>query len=383
MMRRAAWVLGVFVAVTCPLLRAQADETVTGVVREGAIDLSGTWRCKAVAQVEDSLFAPATDDGAWQSVQAPARWADQKVNAEKLPVVVYRRTVKVAAEWQGRQIGISAWFCAGDSLVYVNGQEVDPDGPPNALSADVSSLLRYGQDNLIAVSTTVDGIRELAEAGPPLLGPLGQKHLTRVIRTEVSIPAQPRPLAASLYAPEGGKQLPLVIFAATGHADYSIKDDWRFLNDDLARLGYASLAVVFSKFTPQEFQAVFQYAAGLESVDHSRVSLVGAMKATRPAALAGIANPDVRTVVLVSSARIPEIAQLGQRPVLFVCGDKEASVPALSAARDMAGMLAGPHDIAVLASTESGVALLDSSWNGLREAILGWLSKYLRGRPAN
>jgi len=86
-------------------------------------------------------------------------------------------------------------------------------------------------------------------------------------------------------------------------------------------------------------------------------------------------------VVLVSSARIPEIAQLGERPVLFICGDKEASVPALSAARDMSGVLAGPHDIAMLSSSGSGVALLDTSWNGLREALLAWLGKYLRAQP--
>ncbi len=382
MMRHSAPVL-ILAAATVwvvPALPAAADEVVIGVVLQGAIDLSGTWRCKAVPQVEDSLFAPGTDDSSWQSVQAPGRWTDQKVSSDGMPAVVYRRTVSVPADWQERRIGITAWFCGGDSLVYVNGQEVDPQGPPNALYADVSSLLRYGQDNLIGVSTTGDGIRELAEAGPPLLGPLGERHLTRVIRTDVSIPTQPRALAASLFLPEGARRLPLVIFAATGHADYSIKDDWRKLNDDLARKGYASLAVVFSKFTPQEFQAVFQYAAGLDGVDHSRIALVGAMKATRPAVLAAAANPDVRTVILVSSARVPEIGQLGARPVLFICGDREATVPALSAARDMAAALAGPHDIAVLTSTESGVALLDTSWNGLRSAILGWLGRHLGER---
>ncbi len=370
--------LTVFLALAlCATAFAAADDLVTGVAREGAIDLSGAWRCAAVPQVGDSLFSSSTDDSTWQSVQAPGRWADQKANAEGMPAVVYRRTVKVPADWKGKQIGIAAWFCGDGSLVYVNGQEVDPSGPPNAMYADVSSLLLYGQDNLIAVSTTGDGVRELAEAGPPLLGPIGQRHLTKVVRTDISIPVQPRALSASLYRPDGGQDLPLVIFAATGHADYAIKDDWRQLNDDLARKGYASLAVVFYKFTPQEFQAVFQYAAGLEAVDHSRIALVGAMKATRPAALAAIANPDVRTLVLVSSARIPEIARIGERPVLFICGDKEASVPALSAARGMADSLAGPHDIAVLSSTESGTALLDTSWNGLRAALLGWLAEHL------
>jgi len=380
MMRHPVVILIVVTAWTGAVLQGFADDVATGVISEGAMDLRGTWRAKAVPQVEDSLFAPDTDDSAWQSVQAPGRWADQKINPGGAPAVVYRRTVKVPAEWQGKQIGISSWFCAADSLVYVNGQQVDPEGPPSSLSADVSNLLRYGQDNLIAVSSTGDGIRELAEAGPPVLGQLGQRHLTRVLRTDMSIPAQLRPLAASLFLPEGRTHLPLVIFAATGHADYAIKDDWRQLNDDLARFGYASLAVVFHKFTPQEFQAVFQYAAGIEAVDPSRTALVAAMKATRPAILAAVGNPGVQTFILVSSAKIPEIAQVGERPVLFICGDRESSVPALSAARDMAGGLAGPRDIAALSSTASGVALLDTSWNGLRAAILGWLGKYLGGK---
>jgi len=372
----------VSVLVGAAAVATAADDVLTGVAAGSALNLSGSWRCKPVAQVEDSLFSPSTDDSSWQVVPAPARWADQNSNKERAPAVVYRRSVKVPSEWQGRKVGISAWFCAGDSLVYVNGLEVDPVGPPNAMYGDVSGILRYGQENLVAVSTTGDGIRELAESGPPLLGPLGEKHLTRVIRSDVSIPAQPRPLPASLFLPEAAQPVPLVIFAATGHADYSVKDDWRQLNDDLARLGYASLAVVFSKFTPQEFQAVAEYAAGLQGVDHSRTALVGAMKATRPVVLAAVASHDVRTVVLVSSARIPEIAQLGQLPVLFICGERESSVPALTAARDMAASLEGPHDVASLASTESGVALLDTSWNGLRQALLDWLRRYLGG-PAS
>ena len=378
MMSHHARALIVAAVLASAALQGFADDVVAGVVPEGALDLTGAWHSNAVAQVEDSLFSTDTDDSGWQIVQAPARWSEQKINGEGAPVVVYRRFVKVPAEWQGRKVGISAWFCAKDSLVYVNGQEIDPQGPDNALCADVSGLLRYGQENLIAVSTTVDGVRELAESSPPLLGPLGQRHLSAFTRTNVSIPAQPNPLRANLFLPDAGSQLPLVVFAATGHADYPVRDDWRPLNEDLARMGYASLAVSFNKFTQAELAAVLQYLTGMERLDHSRMAFVGAMKATRPVVLAAIGNADVKAVVLVSSARIPEIAQLGELPVLFICGDRESSLPALSAAREMYGALSGPHEIASLPSTGSGVALLDTSWNGLRGALTGWLDKHLR-----
>jgi hypothetical protein len=352
---------------------AVAQDVVKAVASDGAISLAGQWRCQAVSQVDEALLSEKADDSGWASVEAPGRWDVQKANPQGLPAVIYRRTVDAPADWKGRQVGISAWFCGTDSLVYVNGQEVDPAGPPNALYADVSGILRYGEENLIAVSTTGDGIRELAEVGPPLLGPIGQKTLTKVNRTAVNIPVQPKPLPANLFVPEGKTGLGLVIFASTGHADYSIKDDWRQLNDDLARRGYASLAVQFSRFTPEEFAAVLSYASSLGVVDHSRIVLVGTMKASRPAALAAVASPGVRGLVLVSSAKVPEIAQMGDRPVLFVCGDLESSVPALAAARQMSAGLTGPHAIAALTSTASGVALLDTSWNGLRDAFLGWL----------
>jgi hypothetical protein len=360
---------------------AVAQDVVKAVAPDGAIDLAGQWRCQAVSQVDEALLSAKTDDSRWASVEAPGRWDVQKANPQGLPAVIYRRTVAVPADWKGRQVGISAWFCGTDSLVYVNGQEVDPSGPANSLYADVSSILRYGEENLVAVSTTGDGIRDLAEAGRSLLGPIGQKTLTKVTRTAVNVPFQPKPLPANLFVPEGKTGLGLVIFASTGHADYSIKDDWKQLNDDLARRGYASLAVQFSHFTPEEFAAVLSYASNLGVVDHSRIALVGTMKAGRPAALAAVANPGVRTLVLVSSAKIPEIAQMGDRPVLFVCGDRESSVPALAAAHQMSEGLTGPHSIATLASTASGVALLDTSWNGLREAFLGWLDQQLKETP--
>lgn len=354
-----------------------ADEVMTAVARDGAVDLSGEWRYKVVPQVEESLFLPSTDDGAWPVTLAPARWAAQGIDRDTTAAVVYRRTFDVPPEWQGKAIGISAWFQPDGSLVYVNGEEVDPEGPVNALYADVSSLLQYGRKNLIVVSAAGDGIRELAEAGPPLVGPIGEKLLTKVVRTDVSIPTGGQPLRANLIFPEGRGRLPVVVFAATGHADYSLKDDWLALNDDLARLGYVSLAVAFAKFTPTEYEAVFRYVGGLGMADARRIAMVGAMKATRPTLLSALGNGDVRAIVLVSSARIAEVSQVGERPVLFVCSEKESSVPALSAAKEMSDSLTGPRDILVLPGRVSGVTILDANWNRFRAALRDWLAKYL------
>jgi hypothetical protein len=352
-------------------------EAVTAVASKGAINLSGEWRHQGVAQVQDALFAPDTDDSAWPITTAPARWTDQKINSADVMAVVYRRTVRVPAEWQGQSIGINAWFYPGSSMVYVNGTAVEPQGSLFAPYADVSGLLHYGQDNLIAVSTTGDGIRELAEMDPPLLGPLGQKLLTRVVRQEVTISTTTQPLKANLFYPETGRRLPVVVFAATGHADYPLKDDWQVLNEDMARLGYVSLAVAFYKFTPAEYDAVLQYLKGLDSVDSERVAMVGAMRATPSVVQAAVANEAVRAVILISSAKIAEIAKIGDRAVLFIGSENETGARTLSAARKMADQLQGPHDILALPGKSTGVNVLDTDWNLVRTAILSWLGAYL------
>ena len=360
-----------------PRLAAFEKDLVTAVARDTAIDLHGEWRYKVVPQVQDSLFAPDLDDSSWAVASAPGRWTDQGIPHDELTVVVYRKTVRVPAEWKGRAIGISAWFYPGISNVRVNGQPVDPEGPLPAMYAEVSALLRYGEDNTIAVATTGDGVRELAETDPPLLGPLGQKSLTRVVRKDVVIPAPGRPMAANLFFPDGGAALPIIIFAATGHVDYPLKDDWQSLNEDLARLGYASLAVAFNRFLPAEYEVVLQYLKGLPEVDSSRIALVGAMRATPFAVHAALGSPQVRALVLVSSAKVPEIDQLKDRPVLFLCSRQERFAPTAAIAGRMAEQLTGPHQVVVLPGISSGVNVLDTDWNQTREAMLEWLRQYL------
>jgi hypothetical protein len=356
---------------------ADSQESIPGVAAETAIDLGGQWRFKVVSQVEESLFDPATDDRAWAATTAPGRWADQGIQPEDLTVVVYRRTVAVPAAWQGKAIGISAWFSPGSSMVFVNGEQVDPQGPAAAPFADVSGLLHYGKENLIAVSCTGDGIREMAESGPPLLGPLGSRTRTKVVRQDVVISTPTRPMKGNLFFPDGASRLPVVVFAATGHADYPLKDDWQVLNEDMARQGFVSLAVAFNQFTAAEFAAVRDYLKGLEMADPSRIALVGAMRATRFAVQSAIADDAVRALVLVSSAKVAEISQLGSRPVLLVCSEAETFAPTVSIAKKMADQLTGPSRVITLPGKASGVNILDADWNQFRQELLGWLKKFL------
>jgi hypothetical protein len=138
-----------------------------------------------------------------------------------------------------------------------------------------------------------------------------------------------------------------------------------------------SLAVAFYKFTPAEYDAVLQYLKGLDSVDSERVAMVGAMRATPSVVQAAVANEAVRAVILISSAKIAEIAKIGDRAVLFIGSENETGARTLSAARKMADQLQGPHDILALPGKSTGVNVLDTDWNLVRTAILSWLGAYL------
>jgi pimeloyl-ACP methyl ester carboxylesterase len=184
-------------------------------------------------------------------------------------------------------------------------------------------------------------------------------------------------MKANLFYPEGAGRLPVVVFAATGHADYSLKDDWHLLNEDLARLGFVSLAVAFNQFSASELEALFQYLAGLEMVDPSRIAFVGAMRATRFVVQAAIANKAVRALVLISSAKIPEIGLLVDRPVLIVCSKGETFAPTLAIARQIADQLTGQRQVVVLPGKSSGVNVLETDWNQFRAETLEWLRRFL------
>ncbi|MCR4406633.1 MAG: hypothetical protein NUW24_06900 [Anaerolineae bacterium] len=308
-----------------PLILAEGQEAITDVSLTNVIELSGLWRYQQVEMFNAEMTEPDYDDSGWAEVQAPASWSEQglKELVGQARVVVYRRQIQVPAEWQGKPVGISAWFNPYDSSVFVNGQRVEPVRKPFAPYADVSGLLKYGQNNTIVVTTIYDGVLEMAEVGPARLGLIEQRAVTQVLQEDVVIPVEGGEADAALVRPATGQGLPALVFVSTGSHGLGEKTEWLELAADLARQGYVSLPVALKIQEPEGALAAVSYLRSLSFVDPAHIVLVGADRGGETVILAAIQDARIAGVVVISGPPVNEIAQLGQRPILLLAAEDD------------------------------------------------------------
>jgi len=360
-----------------PLALAEGQEAIADVSLTDAIELTGLWRFQQVEMFSQEMTKPDYDDSGWDEAVAPAPWAEQGLGdwTGQAKVVVYRRQVEVPADWQGKQIGISAWFNPYDSSVFVNGQRVEPARKPFAPYADVSHLLKCGQANTIAVTTLYEGVFEMAETGPARLGSIEQRPVTRVLQEEVSIPTEGGETDATVVRPAAGEGLPTLVFIATGSHGLGVKTDWLDLASDLARQGYVSLAVALKVQNPQGALAAVEYLRSLPALDPNRIVLVGADQGGKTVILAAVQDVQIAGVVVISGPQVSEVTQLGKRPILFMAAQGDRRGLVLRQAQEMAEQVQGPSQVAALPGDGHGPYVLPNTWNATRQALLAWLQQ--------
>ena len=359
------------------LVLAEGQEAIADVSLTDAIELTGLWRFQQVEMFSPEMTQPNYDDSGWDEVLAPTPWAEQGLGdwAGQAKVVVYRRQVEVPADWQGKQIGISAWFNPYDSSVFVNGQRVEPARKPFAPYADVSDLLKYGQTNTIAVTTLYEGVFEMTEAGPVRLGSIERRLVTQVLQEEVSIPTEGGEADATVVRPAAGEGLPTLVFIATGSHGLGVKTDWLDLASDLARQGYVSLAAALKVQNPQGSLAAVEYLRSLPAVDPNRIVLVGADQGGKTVILAAVQDIQIAGVVVISGPQVSEVTQLGQRPILFMAAQGDRRGLVLEQAQEMARQVQDPSQVVALPGDGHGPYVLPNTWNATRQALLAWLQQ--------
>ena len=367
-----------------PLALAEGQEAIADVSLRDAIELTGPWRFRQVEMFTGEMAGPDYDDSGWGEVQAPALWSEQGLGdlVGEAKVVVYRRQVQVPADWKGKLIGISAWFNPHDSSVFVNGQRVEPLRKPFAPFADVSGLLKYGQANTIAVTTLYDGLFEMAEAGPARLGPIEERPVTRVLQEDVTIPTGAGEANATLVRPAAGQGLPALVLIATGSHGMGERTEWLVLAADLARQGYVSLPVALKIQKPEGALAAVDYLRSQPAVDPARIVLVGASRGGETVIRAAVLDAQIVSVVVISSPPVDEVAQLGQRPILFMAAEGDQRGRVLEQAEAMATLAQGPHQVIALPGNGHGTYVLVNAWNATRQALVAWLQQNADpGRP--
>ncbi len=116
--------------------------------------LSENW--KFTSNYEDRMLFPEYDDSAFETVRIPHTVKETAFNyfdeSEYQMLTLYRKHISVPKEWEGKCIKLTFEGAAHYADVYVNGDRAGRHYCGyTAFTIDVSSLLKYGTDNLISV----------------------------------------------------------------------------------------------------------------------------------------------------------------------------------------------------------------------------------------
>jgi pimeloyl-ACP methyl ester carboxylesterase len=103
--------------------------------------------------------------------------------------------------------------------------------------------------------------------------------------------------------------------------------------------------------------------------------LVGADQGGQTVILAALQDPQISGVVVLSSPQVDQVAQLGQRPALFLAAKEDRRGLFLEQAMSMAETAQGPQQVVALPGNGHGTYVLANAWNATREALVTWLQQ--------
>jgi hypothetical protein len=353
-----------------PVQAAAGGELIAGVSESAAIPLTGKWRAQHVAAFSDELVAPDFDDSSWSEVTAPASWTEQGFgDLEGAPgIVVYRTKVDVPRAWKGKTVGISAWFNPFNGRVFVNGTPVEPVRKPFAAYSDVSTLLKYGERNTIAVTTMYEGYSEFAGGGGPRLGLIDQVAVPAIEHEEIEIAGN----KATFIHPKQEGTYPFVVFNFTGSHFRAEREPWFDMGDDLARQGIASLALALAEQNVDSVQAAVDYLRNSGWVDSDKIILLGGGQGAPTMLDAALQDPSIAGLILISAPPVKNLTELAPRPVLLVASQGEQHGLILEQAQESAAG-AGNAKVIVLSGEGSGTFIFTSVWSQVRRALLDFV----------
>lgn len=341
-----------------------------------SIDLTGEWKFQKVAQWDDGLTKPGYDDQGWSTTQAPAGWADQGL-ADQVgqgTVVVYRKTVDIPANWKGLPVGISAWFNPYASRVFINGEQVEPARKPAFAYADVSKALKYGATNTVAVAVQYDGYLPFAESGPARVGPIITRPVTKVLQEAVQLDAPSGKVKAVFFHPEGKTRLPALVLAATGSHGLGEMDNWTDLAVDLARQGYASLAIDMPNQSAEGVQAAVSYLRASPVANPEKIFLFGVDAAAPAVVLQAGSDAQVAGVVLLSAQAPDGVDKIAGRPLLLMAAKGDRSGFFIDQAQSMAKTAGAKAEVVELPGNGHGTFVLQNTWSAVRSSLIKWLT---------
>lgn len=353
-----------------PVEAVPGQELLPGVSESASVSLAGKWRAQKAEAFSDELVAPNFDDSAWTEVNAPAPWSEQGFSdLEGTPtIVVYRTKVDVPRAWKGKAVGISAWFNPFNGRLFVNGTPVEPARKPFAAYGDVSSLLRYGESNTIAVTTMYEGYSEFTEGGQPRLGLIDQIAVTAIQHEEVEIGGD----KATFIHPKQAGSYPVIVFNFIGPHFTAERESWYDMGDDLARAGIASLALALGNQKVESVQAALKYLRQSGVVDPQKIFLLGGSQGAPTMLDAARQDPTIAGLILFSAPPMKNLDQLDSRPVILIASAGEQHGLILEQAQQSAEGVTNAKVLA-LPGEGSSTFIFSSVWSQVRQALIDFV----------
>ena len=355
------------------LVPAQAganQELLPGVSESAAIPMAGKWRAQKVDAFNDQLMAPDFDDSTWREVNAPDSWSNQGFgDLEGTPsMVVYRTKLDVPRAWKGKAVGISAWFNPFNGRVFVNGTAVEPARKPFAAYADVSTLLKYGESNTIAVTTMYEGYSEFTGTGASRLGLIDQIAVPAIEHEEVEIAGN----KATFIHPKQAGTYPVIIFNFTGSHFMAEREAWFAMGDELARAGISSLALALEKQQVESIQAAIEYLRKSRFAGPQKIFLLGGGQGAPTMLDAAQKDSSITGLIFISAPPLKNLSQLGSRAVLLIASQGEQHGLILEQAQQSAAGVTNAR-VVTLPGEGSGTFIFTSVWSQLRRALLDFV----------
>jgi hypothetical protein len=353
-----------------PVQGGSGQELLPGVSESAAISLAGKWRAQKAEAFSGEFVAPDFDDSKWAEVTAPAPWSEQGFGdlAGTPTLIVYRTKVEVPRAWKGKAIGISTWFNPFNGRVFVNGTAVEPVRKPFAAYADVSELLKYGENNTIAVTTMYEGYSEFTGDGPPRIGLIDQMAVTAIQREETEISGK----KATFIHPKQQGNYPIIVFNFTGSHFMAEREAWYDMGEDVARGGIASLALALDDQKVQSIHAALDYLRQTGFADEQKIFLLGGGQGAPTMLEAALQDPLIAGLILISAPPVKNLEALDSRPVLLIASQGEQHGLILEQAQASAKGVTNANVI-VLPGEGSGTFIFSSVWSQVRKALVDFV----------
>lgn len=139
---------------------------------ENKIPLSGNWLFNPSPA---TLFWEAEPGNNWKTIEVPGEWVMQGFEVEKGKAAAYVRTFTIPANWKEKRVKLRCNGIYSEAQIYINGQKAGSHlGGFTAFELDVTSLVRYGEQNRIAIAVTSETIADsTSNASRYAVHPLG------------------------------------------------------------------------------------------------------------------------------------------------------------------------------------------------------------------